>query len=296
MQELVYVSFKTPEWAVSTLSKQVAQVTRHISRFPTQSINEAITIRDYLLENLRRDAAKRLLVQLSAACKWAIKSKLLDRNPFEGLASDIKLPKKDHGEDVNPFTKSERDAIIRAFETDQFSRFKSKSSHSHSSYAPYVKFCFFTGCRPSEAIGLTWGDISDYIYFNKAAVHAGKEGIVTKSGLKTQKKRKFPINDQLRTMLGSIKPETAKPTDLVFGPGDGKYLSQASFRQIWRRILKNLGIPYRKPYQTRHTFVTMQVINNQTDATQVARWVGTSTRMIERHYLGDISHVKPSEV
>jgi len=291
-----YVAFKKPEWAISTLGKQVAQATRHISRLPTQSIKDAIAIRDYLLEKLARNAAKRLLVQLSAACKWGIKSKLIDSNPFAELAADIKLPKRDDESDVNPFTVSERDAIIKAFETNQFSRYQSENSYSHSSYAPYVKFCFFTGCRPSEAIALTWGDISDYIHFTKAVVNAGKKGTVQKPGLKTQEKRKFPISEQLNEILQSIKPEDAKPTDLVFNRGNGKYLNQNSFRGIWQKILKELGIPYRKPYQTRHTFITMQVASNQTDTIQIARWVGTSTQMIEKHYLGDTSHIKPSAI
>jgi integrase len=37
--------------------------------------------------------------------------------------------------------------IIEAFERD------------FPFYAPLVKFCFFTGCRPSEAIAVEWKDL-----------------------------------------------------------------------------------------------------------------------------------------
>jgi hypothetical protein len=53
----------------------------------------------------------------------------------------IKAP-KGLSEDVNPFTKEERDRIITAFETDRY----------YHHYTNYVRFLFFTGCCPSEAI------------------------------------------------------------------------------------------------------------------------------------------------
>jgi integrase len=288
-----YVDFKRDSWSVSTLNNQVAQITRHIARFPTQSLN-AIAIRDHCMKTLSLNATKRLLVQLSACCDYGVKSKLINDNPFKGLAVDIKLPKIDDDTDINPFSKQERDAIIEAFESNRFSRYK--GANSHASYAPYVKFLFFTGCRPSEAIALTWGDVTDdFVFLDKAAVKAGKNGTVLKGGLKTQSKRRFPVNEQLKGILHSIKPENLKKTDLVFGR-DGEYLNQHSFRaNVWRTVLKKLGIDYRKPYQTRHTYITLQIAAG-TSSTQVAKWVGTSNQMIEDHYLGDISHIKPREI
>lgn len=290
-----YVAFKTPQWSISTLHNQVAQASRDIESLPMQGLTDAIEIRDYLLRIKSLEATRRLLVQLSACCRWAIKSKLINVNPFEGLATEIKTSKsEDEENEINPFTRQERDRIIEAFETNQFGRYKT-GLNSHSSYASYVKFLFFTGCRPSEAIGLEWADLTnDFIYFNKAVVVAGKAGIVKKKGLKTQAKRRFPVNDQLREILQSIKPANVKPEDLVFGR-NGEYLNQQSFRGVWKKLLISLGIEVRKPYQTRHTYITLQIANGES-STQVGRWVGTSTQMIEQHYLGDISHIKPSSI
>ena len=67
------------------------------------------------------------------------------------MASEIKLPKNQWGEenDITPFMREERDLIIEAF-----------AKHPHYRYyTAYVRFCFFTGCRPSEAIGLQWKHI-----------------------------------------------------------------------------------------------------------------------------------------
>jgi integrase len=294
-----YVEFKRSSWSISTLNNQIAQATRHIHRLPFQAIDDAVAIRDWLLfdANLSQDAVKRLLVQLSAACNWAVKSGLIDTNTFKGMADDIKIQKGESEEDkIDPFTVQERDLIIEAFETNKFSRYKSGNSHSHSSYAPYVKFSFYTGCRPSEAIALTWGDIDDrFIYFNKGVVTAGKAGTVKKKGLKTQSERRFSINNQLAEILSQIKPEDAKPTDLIFGRENGKYLNQHSFRQVWKKVLNGLDIRLRTPYQTRHTFITMQIAAGES-ATRVGRWVGNSGAIIEKHYLGDISAIRPKEI
>ena len=261
--------------------------------------SDAVFVRDWLLfeANFSQDTVKRLLVQLSAACEWAVKSGLADTNKFDGLAVDIKIQKNQSEEyEIDTFTAQERDLIIEGFASNKFSRYKSENSHFHASYAPYVKFIFYTGCRPSEAIALTWGDIDNrFVYFNKGAVTAGKAGIIKKEGLKTQWERRFSINNQLAEILAQIKPENAQPTDLVFGRECGKYLNQHSFRQVWRKVLDGLGLRFRTPYQTRHTFITMQIAAGES-ATRVGKWVGNSGAIIEKHYLGDISAIRPKEI
>lgn len=117
-------------------------------------------------------------MHLSACCKWAKKSELLDiANPFEGMAAEVKVKKAGTEEDeVFPFTREERDRIIHAFVED----------HYYRRYAPLIQFLFFTGCRPSEALALQWKHINrSTITFERAVVYDG-EGLVLKDGLKTQ--------------------------------------------------------------------------------------------------------------
>jgi predicted transposase YdaD len=44
-------------------------------------------------------------------------------------------------------------------------------------------------------------------------------------------------------------------------------------------------LEYRKPYQTRHTFISQQKANGVED-TQITNWVGTSLKMLHEHYAG----------
>ena len=236
-----------------------------------------------MVANKSPDAAKRLLTQLSACCKWALNSGLISENPFDGMALEVKLPKNTtHNQDkeIDPFTAAERDAIIQAFEKNCY----------YSYYAPFVSFLFKTGCRPSEAIALQWRHIShDFrlITFEQSAVISEK-GLISRKGLKTQESRRFPANAPLQALLMSLKSEGCTPESLVFPSPDGKFIDFHNFRnRAWLTILRGLlTIHYRKPYQTRHTFITL-ALDNSLDAKDVARLVGNSPEIIYRHYAGN---------
>ena len=120
---------------------------------------------------------------LAAACRWAKKSGLIEMpNQFDGMATEIKVKKVGTSEnEINPFTREERDRIIEAFE----------NSKHYSHYADLVKILFFTVCRPSEAIVLQWKHISTQtITFNQAVIYDGKRSVL-KAGLKLKNFENF---------------------------------------------------------------------------------------------------------
>ncbi|PSB15134.1 hypothetical protein C7B65_25060 [Phormidesmis priestleyi ULC007] len=148
------------------------------------------------------------MTQLSASCKWSKKSGLIDGNPFQGMASEIKLekPNGEEEEETNPFTREERDRIIAAFKANRY----------YERYAPLVEFLFFTGCRPSEALALQWKHIGrQVITFQRVLIYDGRK-LVTQDRLKRQNLRKFSINAQLAEIIAAIKPENRNPESLVF--------------------------------------------------------------------------------
>jgi integrase len=274
-----YTDYKRPQVSQSTIAKDFVKTASHINKLPTDDLSEAIAIRNHLVQQLTPNAAKRCLTQFAACCNWAVKSELIAENPFKGMASEIKQPKAQTAEaDIDPFTAQERDAILAAFAANRY----------YSPYAPLVKFLFSTGCRPSEAIALQWQHISnDYqlIRFEQA-VTVSTKGLAMKQGLKTQEKRRFPCNASLRAFLKAIKPEQAQPHDLVFPSPEGKYIDFHNFRnRAWQSVLSELKIRYRKPYQMKHTFITL-ALENGLEAKDVARLVGNSPEMIYRHYAG----------
>ena len=268
-----YSEFKKPQVSPSTYAKDFQRYRNHIAALPTRSLDEASAIRDWLLAQRTIGTAKRCLTQFKACCKWSIKEGLIEANPFELMT--ISLPKgTDEEADVNPFSKQERDLIIQTFASD----------HYYSYYTPYVQFLFFTGCRPSEAIALQWKHITKSAIKFRQAIVMSESGLVCKEGLKTQKKRDFPINTEVKEILQKIRPDSAKSDSFIFTSRQGKFLDHHNFsNRAWKSILKKSGIPYRKSYQTRHTFITM-CVEAHYNSTAIGRWTGTSAKMIDKHY------------
>jgi integrase len=276
-----YVEFKRPSASPSTLAKDYKKVENCLNlHLPTKSIDDAIAIRDWLVANKTANSAKGILTQINACCAWALKSQLITNNPFVGMAADIRIPKSEsEDEDINPFTLSERDRIIQGFKDDRYYRH----------YAPFIEFLFMTGCRPSEGVALQWKHIADdfrTIRFEQAVV-VSERGLICKKGLKTQKKRSFPVNPRLAELLKSIKPAGADDEDKVFPSKEDKWIDIHNFtNRGWKATLETLEeIDYRKLYQTRHTFITL-ALRNGMDVKDVAKLVGNSPEVIYRHYVG----------
>jgi integrase len=263
-------------------------VANHLERCPHKLPSQNQAIFDWLSANVPANSARRVLMHLSACCKWARKSGLLEANPFEGSASEVKVKKTGTEDDeINPFTREERDRIIETFKGNRYYRH----------YAPLVEFLFFTGCRPSEAIALQWKHVNHTaITFEQAVIYTGK-GFVLKDGLKTQQSRRFPINAQLERLLNEIKADGCNSDLLVFPSPEGRFIDWHNFtNRAWRAVLKSLSdVEYRNPYQTRHTFCSLCREAN-ISSIQLAKWVGNSAQMIDRVYAKPVDLIAVPEL
>jgi integrase len=246
--------------------KNLITVKGKLEKMPEPVLKSGKNIKAWLVEQNTEEQARRCLMQLKACCDWAIEQELMVENPFTTLK---RLKRShDHEHEPNPFSLKERDLIIETFETLQ------------PYYLNFVKFLFFTGCRPSEACALKWENIyfeEKYFVFCESLV----EGHWSNS-LKTQSQRRFPINEQLNIILLSQKQEY--PT--VFTSVKGNPIDLHNFaNKVWSPLLKNLSIEYRGCYHCRHTFITL-CLDSNVPIQQVAKWVGNSPEIILRHYAG----------
>jgi len=260
-----YATWKRPQVSDSTFGKDYRKTRNHILSLPTQTISRATEIRNWLGANLSPDSARRVLTQVKAAIAWAMDEGIINADPFLGLKI---RERKQRGEKREPFTPTERDQILEAFK------------HEAPHYLPYVEFLFLTGCRTSEANGLRWDDVGEAIAFHQARIE-GKD----KEGLKTQKSRKFPINTQLRELMGRTAPSNING-EYVFRTESGSPIDGHNFlNKVWRPLVRRLPIPYRPQYSTRHTFITECLAAGIPIAT-IAAWVGNSPKTIYSHYAG----------
>lgn len=284
---------KEPHVSPNTVQGTYIKVVRNnIVKAGIDDLGEPHNLKAWLDTNVPPGTAKRALMQLSAACKWAVSSGLIPDNPYLGLYNTIKVPKSTKGGDddewdIRAFTAEERDIVLEAFST----------SHYYRYYDPYVYFCFYTGCRPNEAQALMWKHVkSNKIVFEQRVVTNSQGRLEIMPGTKTEPRRTFPINSQLNEFLNSIRPENVNPEALVFPGPKGSIMDQHNFcNRAWKKTLEQCGIEYRVPYQMRHTFITL-TLKKETDVETVAKWVGNSAQIIWEHYASGDKDLIPPEL
>jgi integrase len=295
-----YVAYKTPISSPKTVLDCYIPMGRHFASAP-QTLNQALEIKSYLLEATTEHMARRCLMHLSAACKWSVKQGLLATNPFEGMYLELAKPKYKIEEQANPFTTEERDCIIEAFQSHN----AGKKGISYTYYTNFVKFLFYTGCRPSEAIGLRWKHINDdcsKITFTEAIVRAGGKA-VSRETTKTKKTRRFSCTMTLQELLLSIRPENYDAEALIFPNRQGNPINYNDFgRRAWKTVTKLVNLHEKNgmpttPYNCRDTFITLQALQGNSSDT-IARWVGNTPEVIRKHYIDKLAleHLKPADI
>jgi len=258
-----YMAFKSKHLTKGSM-KNYTTVKHKLETMPSGVIEKPSNIKAWLLEHNSQEQARRVLVNLSGCLDWAVENELIGDNPFKRLKK-IKAVKN---HTIDPFSVEERDFIIECFNQSEYFAY----------YSNFVRFLFFTGCRPSEAIALEWKNVNrDYIFFTEAIVEREWQ-----NHTKTRKSRKFPINEQLSNILNEVDQES----DFVFVAKEGGVIDLHNFtNRAWRNTLKGQNIRYRPPYNCRHTFITL-CLDAGVPIQQVANWVGNSPAVILKHYAG----------
>jgi integrase len=266
--------------------------TPKIYKCPIDDISKAIAIKNWLLSITTRGITKRILIDLNACCKWGIKHKLVNFNvsPYEGMSQELGKFNWEIEPSPNAFNQTEKEQILNAFE----------NSEHYSYYFPLVKFWLLTGCRPSEGIGVTWGQISHdagEIIFDRASVYVAGRIIEVKGSknARHKKHRTFPCSESLRHLLISIRPTSYKPYQLVFpSPRLGKTINYNNFsRRAWDGVVNGLIERETTPYSCRDTFITEQ-INKGVPIAIVAYWVDNSVDVIQKRYFDTkITAIRP---
>lgn len=153
----------------------------------------------------------------------------------------------------------------------------------------YFEFAFMTGLRPEELIELRWGDVdwaSEMVRVQRA--RTGGEVKV----LKTHSIRDVDLVQRAMTALELMKPWTQLGSEDKVDQELGRRIFQSPVTErawhdersqrdtYWRPTLRRLGIRWRRPYQTRHTYAANN-LSAQVNPTYIARQMGhTNARML----------------
>jgi len=205
---------------------------------------------------------------LREAMELAVLDKVIPTNPVNGV------PRAKHQKQpADPFTQAEAEAICAYM-----------AKHYHAQVSNYVEFKFFTGLRTSESFGLRWPNVdlaSKYIMVAQAVVR-GED----KDTTKTHVARPVLLNSRALAAVKRQAEHTRIAGEHVFlDPryGTGWTEERAFRRSFWTPALKVLGIRYRPPYNTRHTYATIMLMAGMTPAF-CAKQLGHSVEMFLRTY------------
>jgi integrase len=189
-----------------------------------------------------------------------------DRFEFESPFKNIK-PLKVARTDVDPFTLEEIRLLI---------------DHVRMDYKNYLVVRFFTGMRTGEIHGLKWKhvDFEHRQILVRESFVAGQQTTTKTDGSTREIQMSQPVFDALQAQAKVTQDST-----YVFANGAGKPLSIHNVtKRVWYPLLRHLGVPMRRPYQTRHTAATLWLAAGE-NPEWIARQMGHSTtEMLFRVY------------
>ncbi len=221
---------------------------------------EPVTLRNYLCS-------------LNAAWELAKGRGLVKDNPFQGVKVQVPPQQK-----PRPFSESEVQAIIQGFRDNQH----------YSHYTDFIVFLFGTGLRFGEAAGLRWDAVPE----DCSRIWIGE--IMTRGvrrPTKTNRDRTVPLTKGLQALLLSRRPLNCEPGSLVFPSPEGGAIDSHNFRnRAWVKVLSGLKIPYRKPYTTRSTFISLALVKGVNPVT-LSAITGHDVQTMFKHYAGVVSEV-----
>lgn len=186
-------------------------------------------------------SAKRInniLIPLRGMLAEAYADGIIERNPMDRIRN-LAVPT----EEPDPFTPEEIHAILAACTDPQ--------------HRNLFQFAFWTGLRTSEMIALEWKDIDwrrGVVRVMRASVRKRIKGAKIRAG-----ERDVLLLSPALEALNAQRPYTELRHGRVFhNPRTGEpWETDGQIRKTaWTHILRQAGVRYRNPYQTRHTFAS----------------------------------------
>ncbi len=168
-----------------------------------------------------------------------------DRFDFESPYKNIKMLKVPKTK-VQPFTLDEVQKLL---------------AHVREDFRPYFTVRFYTGMRTGEVHGLKW----KYIDFDRREILV-RESLV--AGKMTDTKTESSARDipMSQPVFDALKEQYKRTGEMewVFCNGEGKNLQINNVsNRVWKPLLRLLGMPYRRLYQTRHTAATLWLADGE---------------------------------
>jgi integrase len=208
---------------------------------------------------------KNVLVPLKGALRSEFQDGIIDRDVSAQIPS-FSHPTKE----PDPFSPQEINSILK---------------HCDVQTRNFFQFAFFSGLRTSELIALEWSDVD----FQRGVVHVRRASVrkIVKTTKTKSGERDVKLLTPAQDALIAQKPFTIEANGRVFhNPKTNRpWETDGQIRRTaWIPALKAAEVPYRNPYQTRHTYASM-LLSAGEDPMWVAHQMGHSDwAMIRKTY------------
>ncbi|ATP40731.1 hypothetical protein CSE16_12110 [Solibacillus sp. R5-41] len=213
--------------------------------------------------------------RLNAVFSFGVKNELLPRKKF--TTPNLKNAKESIKR--HAFSIEEMEFILEVLRT------KYKITHYTT-----VALLFLTGMRIGELRALTWNDIdfnTGYINIDETKDRFGARDPKTTNSI-----RKFPMNNSIVKLLTNYKEWFDEKMqrflfrnleNRVFVNYAGTPIGENFLRRILELMIEKEGISHFTPHYLRHTFVTIQLLNN-VPVTTVAALIGDTPDTVHKVY------------
>ena len=253
---------------IATLTERLRHAERAFGSVPLHELErmagDIATWQARLPERSRHGVVQALRQTLSAAVRWGY----LHSNPAAAAGPNRQPPPRS----VRVFTRDEQQAL---------------AAELSPMYAPLPAFAAATGLRPEEWAALERRDIDRRAgVINIRRTVTGGKGApveVVELGKTDGSRRQVPLSPRALAALDAITPRLDTP--LLFPAPHGGVLNLDNFRRReWAPAIEASGVPRpARIYDLRSTFAS-NALAAGIDVHTLARVMGTSVRMIERHY------------
>jgi integrase len=233
----------------------------------------AVSFADVCVDTLTPSTAKARIMLLKSAWEWGKgRYELADENPWAGIATVARF-KSIPVQPVAAFTKDEAKKIIDGF----------RNSRYYSHYADFVVFRLSMGTRGGESSALKWKHLST----DFTSVWIGESFSRGVTGTtKTKKARTVKLDPSVSAML-QARHDRLNPLsgdELVFKSPEGLAIDDRNFnRRAWKTVLAEVGVNYRRPYNTRKTAITLS-LKSGTSPLEVAAAAGHDPQTLYEYY------------
>ena len=219
----------------------------------------------------RRELSGKTINNYVSVLRLALNVAVADQLMTTNIAEAVSRAKHQR-QPTDPFSRDESEAII------------AEAANADAQIHNYIELWFWSGLRTSEINGLEWRyvDFKDNTIAIERVLVAGEE----KNRTKTAEARLVRLNSRSCAALQRQRAFTQVAGGRVFQDirtGKPWHSEEAFQRVYWARILKRLGIRYRRPYNMRHSYATSMLMAGMTPAF-CARQLGHTVEMFLRTY------------